>query len=215
MKKKEIEIIVPTSWKGVTLGKYLDLQKDLENYGETEEGYIACVFHHLCNLDAKYLSQIDTETFSKIKSDLVEFMGKSEFPLQRIITIDGVEYGFEPNLSKMPYGAYLDIVQYDTFKIDENWPKILSILYRPITSKMGEMYDVESYKGKIDEEKFKEVNMEVAFGSLFFFVRLLTHLPNAILNSMMDGEILPPNIKSTLERSGKTIHQLLHSQTVT
>jgi len=213
--KKEIKIVVPTSWKGVTLGKYLDLQKDLENYGETEEGYTACLFHHLCDLDPKYLLQIDTETFMKMKNDLVEFMGKTEFPLQRIITIDGVEYGFEPNLSKISYGAYLDIVQFDTFKIDENWSKILSILYRPVTQKMGELYDIEAYKGVINGDKFKNVDMEVAFGSLFFFVRLLTHLPNAILNYLMDGETLPPSIKSILAKSGKIINQSLHSQTMT
>ena len=39
---------------------------------------------------------------------------KTDYPLQRNITIEGVEYGFEPNLSKMPYGAYLDISNFDT-----------------------------------------------------------------------------------------------------
>jgi len=133
--KKEIKIVVPTQWSAITLRKYLDLQKDLKVYGENEEGYTACLMHHLCDFNLEYLSQLDTETFTHIKNDLVGFMGKTDFPLQKFITINGIEYGFEPNLSKMAYGAYLDIAKYDTFTINEDWAKIMSILYRPVIGK--------------------------------------------------------------------------------
>ena len=127
--KQEIKITVPTQWSAIPLKKYLALQNDIKVYGEQEEGYIACLMHHLCGFNVEYLTQLDTETFQNIKNDLIGFMGKTEFPLQRFIQINGVEYGFEPNISKMAYGAYLDIAKYDTFTIDENWAKIMSILY--------------------------------------------------------------------------------------
>jgi hypothetical protein len=158
---------------------------------------------------------LDLETFNGIKNDLIGFMGNTELPLQRIIKIDGVEYGFEPNLSKIAYGAYLDIVKYDTFQIDENWGKIMSILYRPITKKIGSMYNIKDYDGTIDETPFLQVGMDVHFGALFFFVLLLRDLPNYILKSMMDTEILPPNIKSILEKSGEIIAASYNSLGVT
>ena len=80
----------------------------------------------------EYIKSLDIDTFTSIKNDLVGFMGNVELPLQKTFQIDGVEYGFEPNLSKMAYGAYLDIMSYDTFQIDDNWSKVMSILYRPI-----------------------------------------------------------------------------------
>jgi hypothetical protein len=206
--KQEIKITVPTQWSAITLKQYLNLQKDLKVYGENEDGYTACLMHHLCGFNVDYLAQLDTETFQNIKNDLIGFMGKTEFPLQRFIQIDGVEYGFEPNISKMAYGAYLDIAKYDTFTIDDNWAKIMSILYRPVISKTGALYEIKTYDGYINEERFLEVDMQVHFASLFFFVRLLTDLPNSIQKSLMDTEEIPHNIKSILEKSGKIIPPL-------
>lgn len=198
-----IELTVPTQWSAVTLEKYLALQRDIKVYGEEQEGYIACLMHHLCGLSPEYLHQIDTETFVSIKSDLVGFMGKTDLPLQRIIEIDGKKYGFEPNLSKMSYGAYLDITKYDTFTIDENWAKIMAILYRPISNKIGESYNIKAYTGMEPYEPFLKLGMDVHFGTLFFFVHLSKVLPNSILKSSKDLGMLPPSIRSILVESGK------------
>lgn len=211
--KAEIKITVPTKWSAITLKQYLELQKDVKVYGDNEQGYIACLLHHLCGFNSAYLNQLDTDTFSNIKNDLVGFMTNTETELQRLITIGGVEYGIEPNLSKIAYGAYLDIVKYDTFTIDENWASIMSILYRPVIKKQGSLYDIKDYDGVVDDELFLSVPMDVHFGALFFFVRLLTDLPNVILKSTMLKEAIPHNIKSILDVSGKITHQLSNSQT--
>jgi hypothetical protein len=128
------------------------------------------------------------------------------------VTIDGVEYGFEPNLSQMQYGAYLDITRNDTITIDENWAKIMSILYRPVVRKKGEMYEIERYDGKIDAEKWLDVGMDIHFGTLFFFLYLSLDLARGIAKSTK-VEGLPQNMQLILERSGEVIHQLLNSQT--
>jgi hypothetical protein len=202
-----IELTVPTKWSAVTLEKYLALQRDVKVYGEEQEGYIACLMHHLCGLSPQYINQIDTETFTSIKNDLIGFMGTTESPLQRIIDIDGKKYGFEPNLSKMTYGAYLDITKHDTFTIDDNWAKIMAILYRPISGKVGELYSIKAYTGMESEEPFLKLGMDIHFGALFFFVHLLEVLPSSILKSLTDSEKLPHNIKSILAASGKVMEQ--------
>lgn len=206
--KQEVKITVPTQWSAITLKTYLELQRDLKVYGEQEEGFIACLMHHLCGFNSSYLHQLDTETFTSIKNDLVGFMNNTECELQRLIEIDGVEYGLEPNLSKIAYGAYLDIVKYDTFTIDDNWANIMSILYRPVTKKQGSLYNIKDYDGNIDGDKFLSVPMNVHFGALFFFVRLSTDLPSVILKSLTDTEKIPHNIKSILDVNGKTTPQL-------
>jgi len=205
--EKEIKIVVPKNWSAITLKKWLELQKDLKAYGDEENAYVATLLHHLCGVQPQWIHQLETETLLNIKADLFSFMGKNDLPLQRIITIDGVEYGFEPNLSKMSYGAYLDIVKWDNIQIDENWSKIMAVLYRPLTKKNGKMYNIQPYKGIEEEEKFLNVGMDVHWGALFFFVHLLEDLQNDILNSLMESEELHPNIKSILQRSGEIIKQ--------
>jgi hypothetical protein len=203
-----VELTVPKDWSAVTLEKYLALQRDVKVYGEEQEGNIACLMHHLVGLSPEYINQIDTETFVAIKNDLIGFMATTELPLQRVIEVDGKKYGFEPNLSKMAYGAYLDITKHDTFTIDDNWAKIMAILYRPIKGKVGELYTIDAYTGKESEEPFLKLGMDIHFGALFFFVHLSKVLPNSILKSLTDSANLPHNIKSILEKSGRIIPPL-------
>jgi hypothetical protein len=149
-----------------------------------------------------------------LKSKLNQFIGNQECELQRKIFIDGQAYGFEPNLSTMSYGAYLDISKWDTFTIDDNWAKIMNILYRPITMEKEGMYTIKPYEGDANYEKFLDVSMDIHFGSLFFFINLSTDLVSATLKSMM-GTDIPQNMKLILEKNGEVIQRLLHSQTMT
>lgn len=210
--KKEITITIPSDWSSISLKKYLQMQNELKNYSDDEEATTAIMLHHLCGLDVEYVNQIPMEVYETIKEDLGVFLNKSDYPLQQFVTIDGVEYGFEPNLSKMSYGAYLDITKYETITIDENWPIIMSILYRPITDKSFGKYDTKNYDGNFDKNKFLELGMDFHFGALFFFYNLLGDLLNDTLNSMKVPE-LPHNIKLILEKSGEITHRLLNLQT--
>ena len=204
--KKTLTLEIPTTWKDVTLKQYIDLQNDLEAYSDDDEAQVALMLHHLCGLEPEYIKALSTDSYIKLKGRLREFISPSEIELERFVTIGGVEYGFEPNISKMAYGAYADITQYDTIKIDKNWAKIMDILYRPVTNKKGKMYSIKPYDGEIDESRWLGVNMEVHWGALFFFVHLQMDLLKGILNSLKD-EALPASMKSILARSGELIQQ--------
>lgn len=174
-------------------------------YKDEEEAVIAALFYHLCDFPPKWIKGLDSETYSNIKRDLESFITNTDLPLQRFVTINGVEYGFEPNLSKMSYGAYVDISQWDNITLDKNWAKIMSILYRRVTKKVGPLYEVEAYKGEIDENLFLGVSMDVHWGALFFFKTLLEDLRKNTQNSLM--EFLPKlrNIHTILEKNGNLI----------
>lgn len=209
--RQEITINLPESWKDIPLKKYLELQRDLETHKEDPMAQFHFTMHHLCGIDVEVILSMTNESHEKIKRSLDALMLNQELPLQRIINIDGIEYGFEPNLSKMAYGAYVDITKYDTLGIDNNWAKVMSILYRPIIRKKGERYEISAYRGDIDEELFLDVGMDVHFGAWFFFIHLQMDLLSYTLKfTNLTG--LPPNIKLILERSGKAIRQSLNSQ---
>jgi len=210
--KKQITIEVPNDYTAITLRKYLKMHKDMESYKDNEEAITATLFYHLCHLEPGIINQLDTETFGKIKDQIYAFVGRQDFELQRIVEIDGVEYGFEPNLSQMAYGAYVDISKYKELSINDDWATIMSILYRPVTKKIGKyLYSIEPYTGKENVNKWFDVNMEVHLGAMFFFINLSKALQNATLKSLMLKEEMPANIKSILETSGVVINRLSHS----
>lgn len=200
--KQEIEIVVPTRWSAITLKKYLQLKKDIEAYKDDDNAVWAVMFYHLCGVDAHTLKKIDVQTYTQMQRDLAGFMEKVEYPLQQFVTIDGKEYGFEPNLSQMPYGAYVDLGKYETSEIDHNWAQAMSILYRPVKRKIGASYEIEGYNGLGDWEKFLNVDMEVHFGAIGFFTNLLQDCQKSILKYLKEAEI-PTNILTILERNGE------------
>lgn len=203
--KQELTITVPTNWSAVTLRKYLQLQKDIKTYEDNDAALTATLFYHLCGVDAGTVKKLDLETFLKIKSDLESFIQTTDLPLKQFIKIGDVEYGFEPNLSHMSYGAYVDISKYENLGVDENWAEVMSILYRPITKKIGQSYEIKPYDGKLDSEKFLDVPMDVHFGALSFFFHLLGDLQKGILKYLKGVEGISPSILTILEKNGSLI----------
>jgi hypothetical protein len=207
----QVELKVPNSWETITLRKYLEYLKDAESYKDDEDAVTAITLLHFCGLQTEWLNGISISDLNLLKAKLNLFIGNQEHELQKKIYIDGQSYGFEPNLSTMSYGAYLDITKYDTFTIDLNWSKIMSILYRPIIEEKEGMYLIETYNGKDNSEKFLDVTMDIHFGCLFFFINLSMDLLNATLNYSMEMDI-PHSIKQILEKSGELIQHLSHSR---
>jgi hypothetical protein len=94
--------------------------------------------------------------------------------------MDGVEYGFIPNLDKMTIGEHATIDS--LLGSDENLSLLMSVLYRPITKKITPFYQIEPYDG--DESKaelFNEVRMDVVTGAILFFWNLSKELLSNIL----------------------------------
>lgn len=204
---KSIKVKALTDWKDVTLKKYLEMMGDIEAYRDDQEAVDALMLHHLAGIPYEELNNITKESHDILKEKLSKFLKPEDMPLQKFVIIGDIEYGFEPNLSKMTYGAYADISQYDTISIDKNWAKIMSILYRPVKNKHKHgLYNIAPYTGELNESIWLDVTMDVHFGCLFFFLNLQLDLLKDIPNSLTEME-LEPNIKQILVESGELMQQ--------
>lgn len=208
--KKQISIEVPNSWSAITFKQYNRLQKKMKSYEDELDAQKMIMVSELCNIGIDTLIKLDNELLEKIIGEVSSFLNQTDFPLQKLIKIDGVEYGFEPNLSKMAYGAYLDIAKFKDLELNDDWLGVMNILYRPVKSKRGALYSIKPYKGydEWDKEKWEGVNMDIHFGGFFFFSRLYKDLLKGILNYTKNQTGISPNIKSILEKSGENIAQL-------
>lgn len=212
--KKQISIEVPNDWSAITFKQYLNLQRKLKNYEDEKDAQNMILMSELCGISVDTLIHLDKGLLDKITEEIAQFLNKTEYPLQKFITIDGVEYGFEPNLSQMAYGAYLDIAKIKQLELNDDWLGIMAILYRPVKKKRGALYSIEKYNGwsEWDKEKWEGVGMDVHFGGFFFFSRLYKDLLKGILNYTKSQMEMYPSIKSILEKSGENIQQLHNSQ---
>lgn len=210
--KKRMTITLPESWADVKLQDYLELQTELKNYGDDEEAVTAVLLWKLCGIDGDLLQSIPRKTFNELKAGLSSFLTNTDLPLQRIITIGGKEYGFEPNLSNMSYGAYADITAKDNLTIDGDWSRVMGILYRPITKRSGGLYNIEPYTGQTSDADWNAVTMDIHFGAFFFFLHLSLDLLNATQNSLMEMAGVEGNWELTSLKNGELMEQLLNLQ---
>jgi hypothetical protein len=212
--KTQIEIEMPSSWEDLTFRTYIEIKKDLEAYVDDEEAQTAFLIHNLCGLAVEEIQALSAQSYNILRTKLIQFMNNENHKLVPIVKVDGILYGFEPNLSKMSYGAYADISKYKSLEMNEDWLKIMSILYRPVTERKGTNYSIEAYTGYIDGDEWRDVPMNIHFGALFFLSNLFKDLLSSTLNSMNQLKVMD-NYKKTLEKNGELMQQLLKSPTVT
>ena len=94
--------------------------------------------------------------------------------------LNGVKYGFIPDLENISFGEYVDL---DTFMGDnDNLHRAMNVLYRPIDLKQGVRYTLKEYDPDTNEEA-KNYPLDAVFGAMVFFYDLGKDLSTVILNS--------------------------------
>jgi len=182
--KQKIYKIVD-SWNDVTLEKWqqLVLGKRKSKTQEAKETIKA-----LSDLPVKLIEEMALSDVATIFERLSKL--QIEGKLKKVFEIDEVEYGFLPNLDEITLGEWADIEHNIKDGLEKNIHKIMSVLFRPITSKEGKLYSVEAYKdGKQRAEKFrKKMSATQVQQSLVFFWRfgkeLLKILPSCLMEVM-------------------------------
>ena len=162
-----IEINVPSSLSEITLGQYQKFLKIAEN---NQEGNFldAKMIEIFCGIPLSDSYKLKMSSVSAILDILNEMLSQTPKHVERF-KMNGVEYGFIPDLDEMSLGEYIDL---DNNASD--WEKMhvaMNVLYRPIkTSKVGK-YNIEEYDVKFPEV-MKDMPLDAAIGSLFFFYNL-------------------------------------------
>lgn len=181
----ELELSVPSSLESIELWQYqkymgvVDANKDAQGAEEFLNMKLVEIF---CGVSLKDVSAIDLSDFTRI-TEILRKAFSSKTPLIRHFELDGIEFGFVPNLDKITIGEYIDIEA----NIG-NWKtmhRAMGVLYRPITEKRDDKYLVEKYEGKTEyAEVLKYMPLNVALGASVFFYHLGKDLSNHILKSL-------------------------------
>jgi len=168
-KVKEFKLI--NSWSDVTLSTWLQLI-DFETGTKTEEATETIAA--LSDIPKKLIKELSLSDVAVIMSKIGELQAKQDTKLKRIIEINGVEYGFHPDLDSISLGEYADIEQFIKNGIDKQLPELMSVLYRPIKLKKNDIYIIDSYDGdiRLRAEEMKLMSAEQVQSALFFFYNL-------------------------------------------
>lgn len=215
-----LELNVPSRMADIKLEQYQKYIKILDGVDQETEESVNFVnlkaLEIFCGLQLKDSYNLPVSEFSSIVEDLTIAL-KEETPLIKTFWFRGsngteVEFGMIPDLSNMSFGEYVDLDKYIS-----SWPdmhKAMAILFRPITKKKKDMYDIEPYNGSdkyADYMRYMPLN--VALGALVFFYRLgaklSMHMTNYLLKKLSPEERSQAE-KKFLAKNGVGISQYMH-----
>jgi hypothetical protein len=191
----KVELIVPNSLNEVTLGQYQKYIK-LKDLSEVEMSLkMIEIFCNLNSEQVRYLKATDVSAVISIISEMFD----SKSGLINTFKIEGIEYGFIPNLDEMSFGEYIDL---DTYIGDwDNIEKAMGVLYRPVEMRKGNRYHIKEYEAG-ETEHLKAMPLDAVLGSILFFYRLGNDLCEITMNSLEDTEKEDLQVLLNSEKNG-------------
>ena len=217
--KDVLEIEVPSTLDSITLGQYQKWVELVENLGEDVDEQVLndALIRIFCNVDRTDLHKIEVLEYDKMLEVLRDaFTNKCDTLVERF-TLNGVEYGFEPNIEKMSTAVYIDTEG----SLDwENFHIAMDALYRPIAFNRKangvDQYAIMPYEPCLKKaELMKQAPLDAAMSVRVFFCSLSKDLLKTSLNYL--EEVVKVSKDNTLQKqysqlSTDGITQFIHSQ---
>ena len=203
----KIKLNVPENLSEITLAQYQRWVKIIDKEEEVGTFYQQKMIEIFCGIPHKDSFRMKLRDVTKVTNILGSLFDKKPKLKQRFM-MNGVEYGFIPNLDDMTLGEYVDL---DTYL--GKWQQVekaMAVLYRPIINTYKNKYTIEEYKAE-GQDVYKDMPMDIVLGSMLFFYRLgidLSRLMTVYLEQNKEKP-LPPSLN--LGKNGDGINQFLHS----
>jgi hypothetical protein len=131
----------------------------------------------MSDIPKQLINQLSLKDVAVIMEKISELQAEQNSSLKKIIEIDGVEYGFMPDLDSITLGEYADLETFIKNGIEEQLPEVMAVLYRPVTEKTDSgVYTIEKYGGDltIRAEQMKKMSAEQVQSALVFFYNFVS-----------------------------------------
>jgi hypothetical protein len=177
----KIEIDIPSNLSEISLDRYQKYMVTLNN-SDDKEFVFQKMIEIFCGLELKEVVKMKASTvielvqhFNKLFNEKTKF--KNRFKL------NGVEFGFIPDLEEISWGEYIDIES--NIGDFQNIHKALAVMYRPIVKDVKGKYEIEPYKGDLSySEALKYAPLDVVLPASVFFWTLGIELISSTLSSL-------------------------------
>jgi len=167
MEKIEINYSIPDQKSDITLETWMKLEKIATQEDIDPDFLQKKMLEIFCDLKYEVSSKMKQVQIDEILGYLNKVLGtKSE--LHQTFEFEGKKYGLIPDFDKnITAGELIDLDKYLEIK---DYPRLLSILYRPITKEEAGFYQIEPYSAT--HTKFLGIRYDIFEGCVAFFLTL-------------------------------------------
>ena len=200
----KVDINVPDSLNEITLYQYQKFERLIQN-NEASHFVNQKTIEIFCGIELKDVARIRIADIDSLLVHLNTLL-QAKPKLTRTFKLGVYEFGFIPKLEDITSGEFIDLETYlsDT----ETLHKAMAVLFRPIKSKVKDLYIIEEYESADKyAEVLKYMPLDIALGSMLFFWTLLNDCGNA-LSHYIQNEVEQSEVaKQVLEKNGVGINQ--------
>jgi hypothetical protein len=196
------KLVIPSILSEITLGQWMQFNA-LTNSIEDEVFLQEKTVEIFCNIPIKTVRSLDFSSVGEI-CGLLAIVFKSKPKFKQRFVLDGVEFGMIPQLDSISFGEYIDL---DTYFAKENdIDKAMAVLFRPITSSIGNDYLIEPYN--LDKKNnMKRMPLDVALAAMDFFLLLNQELLMNTISCLEQETLeLTPQQRQDLQKNGHGIN---------
>jgi hypothetical protein len=181
----KLQITIPTTLEEITLQQYqkfLSIAKDNPD-GEFLQHKMVEIF---CGIDLKNAAKISYKDVNEITNNLSNLFNQ-KYDLKRTFKLGDTEFGFITNLDEITLGEYTDLDKYIS-----DWDMMhnaMAVLYRPITKKLKDKYQIEEYNGSYTYcDAMKYAPVDVVLGAVVFFYNLGNELLKSTIHYLENNK---------------------------
>tara|TARA_R100001244_G_C5147112_1_gene128982 strand:- start:130 stop:783 length:654 start_codon:yes stop_codon:yes gene_type:complete len=198
---------IPNKLSEITLRKYQKFVK--LNTEDVDDRFLQVkMIEIFCDISHQSVLKIKFADADRVTAILGEMFTQKPNLVTKF-QLNGVEYGFIPELDEISFGEYIDL---DTYLGDwENIQTAMNVLYRPIKSRKGDRYIISDYDVNTKDELL-DMPLDAVISSVFFFYHLGKDL-SVVMNRYLTKELkrARPLELEDLMQSGDGIKQFSHS----
>ena len=168
-----MKILVPTDINDITLEQFQKFSK-INTEDQEEEFLLHKTIEIFCDVDIALVSKFPLKDVKEIVEEITAVLDQKA-PFTDRFELDGIQYGFIPDLSAMSLGEYIDLE--DGLKDTKEFHKAASVMYRPIVKSFKELYSIDGYDASLDRQQLmKSAPIGIISAAVVFFYSIVKEL---------------------------------------
>jgi len=184
---------IPNSYKELKLKEY----QQIAAIDKDDKFKDLKIIQVLSGIDLDVLKQASFHSLKPVIKSILFLFNQDNYNLQRVIKFENKQYGFIKDFDKLTFAEYIDLEEFSKEPI-ENIHILMAIFYRPLKNKVDlniynndDQYETETYDdGEVLDrsEEFKNLDMDVVLGALFFFIILKLEFMKSLKASLKEHQ---------------------------
>ncbi len=172
-----MNITLPDDYSEITVGQYMKLWEMYEKQTDAFTAQRQCI-ELLAGLEPDSLKNATWESIEQASTNLNWLISEPDpftlkLPLIRRFELEGKQYGFIPDMSKLTVGEYADLETICKDGVFDVLNKLCSILFREVTSEKLDKYDIKVYDPSKDRDLIMlKLPMNIAVAAVVFFCNI-------------------------------------------